>query len=83
VITSVREIRIDHVLMVTGGNDRVAQAVARGAGIDDWRAGLLPEDKTEALIGLWTTYGPIAERRGKRRAPRAGVGEGIDTPCDR
>jgi Zn2+/Cd2+-exporting ATPase len=45
VIASVREIRIDHVLMVTGDNDRVAQAVARGAGIDDWRAGLPPEDR--------------------------------------
>jgi soluble P-type ATPase len=73
VFASVREIRIDHVLMVTGENDRVAQAVARGARIDDWRAGLLPEDKTEAVIGLRTTYGPIAM-----------VGDGVnDAPCRR
>lgn len=60
VIASVRELHIDHVLMLTGDNDRVAEAVARGAGIDDWRAGLLPEDKTEAVRGLQATYGPIA-----------------------
>lgn len=60
VITLVRELHIDHVLMLTGDNERVAQAVARGVGINDWRAGLLPEDKTEAVNELRATHGLIA-----------------------
>ena len=46
--------------MLTGDNDRVAAAVAAHGGLDDWRAGLLPHDKTEAVTSLRAQYGAIA-----------------------
>ena len=71
VVESVRELGIGHMLMLTGDNEGVAEAVAASAGIDDWRAGLLPQDKTEAVSSLRATYGAIAM-----------VGEGVtDAPA--
>lgn len=60
VVTSLRRLNVRHLLMLTGDNEQVAEAIARQAGIDHWRAGLLPEDKTEAVRELQATYGPIA-----------------------
>jgi Cd2+/Zn2+-exporting ATPase len=60
VVTSLRELGIEHVLMLTGDNERVAAAIARRVGIDDWRAGLLPEDKTAAIESLRREHGAIA-----------------------
>lgn len=39
-------------VLLTGDNDRVARAVAARAGIVDVRAGLLPQDKAEAVTQL-------------------------------
>jgi Cd2+/Zn2+-exporting ATPase len=60
VVSSLRELGIEHVLMLTGDNQRVAAAIARRVGIDDWRAGLLPEDKTAAIQSLRREHGAIA-----------------------
>ncbi|HWO70044.1 MAG TPA: cation-translocating P-type ATPase [Actinomycetota bacterium] len=60
VIASLHELGIRHLVMLTGDNERVAEAVARRIGVDDWRAGLLPEHKTEAVRELQATYGSIA-----------------------
>jgi Cd2+/Zn2+-exporting ATPase len=60
VVASLRELGIEHVLMLTGDNERVAAAIARRVGIDDWRAGLLPEDKTAAIESLRREHGAIA-----------------------
>jgi Cd2+/Zn2+-exporting ATPase len=60
VITALRELGIERVLMLTGDNERVAAAIARRIGIDDWRAGLLPEDKTAAIESLRQEHGAIA-----------------------
>lgn len=49
VVTALRELGIERVLMLTGDNERVAGAIARRVGIDDWRANLPPEDKTAAI----------------------------------
>lgn len=40
------------VVMLTGDNQRVAQAIAAQVGVDEVRAGLLPEDKLEIVTEL-------------------------------
>jgi len=40
------------VTMLTGDHDAPAAAVAKALGIDDWRAGQLPEDKRAAIVAL-------------------------------
>lgn len=44
-------------VMLTGDNPSTAQAVAREAGIDDARGGLLPDDKLQAVQALRQRYG--------------------------
>lgn len=60
VVADLRRLGIRHALMLTGDNERTAPAIARSVGLDDWRAGLLPEDKTAAVVSLQADYGPIA-----------------------
>jgi len=54
-----KKIGIERIVMVTGDNGRVASAVARQAGIDEFHAELLPEDKVRVLKSL-KAIGPIA-----------------------
>ncbi|MTI99000.1 MAG: copper-translocating P-type ATPase [Marinobacter adhaerens] len=59
------------VMMVTGDVDATARAIAKKAGIDDYRAEVLPEDKAEV----------VSEMRGKGHIV-AMVGDGInDAPA--
>jgi Cd2+/Zn2+-exporting ATPase len=46
--------------MLTGDNARAAAAIGRRVGIDDVRAGLLPEGKIAAIEELRARYGPVA-----------------------
>ncbi len=48
------------VVMLTGDNERVAQAIAEQVGVDEVRAGLLPEHKVAAINELTARYGPVA-----------------------
>jgi Cu+-exporting ATPase len=58
-------------MMVTGDVDATAKAIAKKAGIDDYRAEVLPEDKAEV----------VSEMRGKGHTV-AMVGDGInDAPA--
>jgi Cd2+/Zn2+-exporting ATPase len=50
---------IRRTVMLTGDNPGVAMAVARAVGIDDVRAGMLPEDKVRAVQEL-AAVGPVA-----------------------
>ncbi|WP_372972894.1 heavy metal translocating P-type ATPase [Marinobacter sp.] len=59
---SVAAIRAMHeqglrVVMITGDNERAANAVAREVGIDEVRAGVLPEGKVDAIRELQEKYG--------------------------
>lgn len=43
---------VKKIVMLTGDDERTAQSIAREAGITDVRAGLLPEDKLQAIRAL-------------------------------
>jgi Cd2+/Zn2+-exporting ATPase len=51
---------IEHIIMLTGDNERVAQAIAAQVGVDEYRASLLPEDKVRAVQELRARYGSVA-----------------------
>jgi Cd2+/Zn2+-exporting ATPase len=58
-VRQLHELGIEHVVMLTGDNERVAAAIARQAGVDEFRAGLLPGDKVSIIREL-STRGPVA-----------------------
>jgi Zn2+/Cd2+-exporting ATPase len=51
---------IEHVVLLTGDHERAARAQAESLGLDDFRAGLLPEDKVNAVEDLRRKYGALA-----------------------
>jgi len=55
---------IEKLMMVTGDNEGTARAVARAAGVDEYRSELLPEDKVtevEKLIAEYESVGMIGD----------------------
>lgn len=60
VISSLRRLGFKKVVMLTGDNERVGSAIAGSIGIEDCRAGLLPEDKTRVVQSLRREHGGIA-----------------------
>lgn len=59
-VTALARLGINQVVMLTGDNPATAAAIARAAGVADWRAGLLPEQKTAAVSALHDQFGPVA-----------------------
>jgi Cd2+/Zn2+-exporting ATPase len=55
-ITALHDKEIENVVMLTGDNNRTAQAIARELGIDEVYADLKPEDKVERVRELAQTY---------------------------
>lgn len=70
VVHKLRSIGVKKIVMLTGDNDRVAQAIGRRAGIGEVFSQLLPEQKVEAILLL------------KKSGRVAMVGDGInDAPA--
>jgi Cd2+/Zn2+-exporting ATPase len=59
-IAALKQIGVGKTILLTGDNSRVAAGIARQAGVADFRAGLMPEDKAEAMHSLVQTYGQVA-----------------------
>ncbi len=51
-VAALKALGVRHISMLTGDNPKVAQAVATQIGVDDFRAGLLPEDKQQVVKEL-------------------------------
>jgi Cd2+/Zn2+-exporting ATPase len=59
-VRALREVGIDHVVMLSGDNRETAAAIGRRTKVDDVRAELLPADKVRAVEELVTTYRSVA-----------------------
>jgi|SRR5690625_220528 len=69
-INRLRELGIERMVMISGDNQRVAEAVAGAVGLDEARGDLMPDDKVETIKAL------------SREAKVAMVGDGVnDAPA--
>ncbi|WP_298401807.1 heavy metal translocating P-type ATPase [uncultured Chloroflexus sp.] len=59
-IGELRAAGIERIVMLTGDNPQVAEAMARRLGIDEVHAGLLPADKLRIVEQLRQRYGAVA-----------------------
>ncbi len=59
-IKMLKAIGIEHIVMLTGDNAKVAAKIAARAGVDEFHADLLPQDKVAVLKSLQKKYGPVA-----------------------
>lgn len=59
-IARIKQTGIERVVLLTGDNQRVAEKLGRDLGVDEVRAGLLPEDKVNVVRELEETCGPVA-----------------------
>ena len=60
VISKLHDLGVKKIVMLTGDNERTAQAVAAEVGIDEVRAELLPADKVAAIEELVATHDVVA-----------------------
>jgi Zn2+/Cd2+-exporting ATPase len=60
VIAELRSLGIEHMIMLSGDNQRVASSVAAGLGLDGAWGDLMPQDKVDAIIRLRTEQGEVA-----------------------
>lgn len=59
-VATLQAMGVRPVVMLTGDNRAVGEAVGRVVGVDEVRAGLLPEDKIEAVRALTLAHGSTA-----------------------
>jgi Cd2+/Zn2+-exporting ATPase len=59
-VEQLHRLGIERVVMLSGDHERVAAAIGQAAGLDEWRAGLLPHDKSAAVTDLGRIAGPVA-----------------------
>jgi Cd2+/Zn2+-exporting ATPase len=59
-VAALKRAGIRRTVMLTGDNERTAAAIAAQAGLDDFRANLLPDEKVDTIEGLLAEYGEVA-----------------------
>ena len=59
-VQALRNAGVERVVLLTGDRRATGEDVGRRLGVDEVRAGLLPEDKVDALKELEARYGPVA-----------------------
>lgn len=59
-IAKLKKLGIEHIVMLTGDNERTAQSIAEQIGIDQVYAELLPEDKVSVIRHLQKQYQTVA-----------------------
>ena len=60
IIDQLRQVGVEHLVMLTGDNETTANAVAREAGVTEVHAELLPGDKVSAIESLVERYTTVA-----------------------
>lgn len=60
VLQRLHDLGIRNTIMLTGDNERVGRAIGNAVGLDEVRAGLLPEDKVAAMDELLRRHGQVA-----------------------
>jgi Cd2+/Zn2+-exporting ATPase len=60
VLGELREAGIEHLIMLTGDNEPTARAIAQKAGIDEFQAELLPQEKVAAIERLVEKHRTVA-----------------------
>lgn len=70
-LSSLRDLNVNKIIMLTGDNEKTASRIAKEAGIDKYYSSLSPQDKLNIITSISDDDRPIAM-----------VGDGInDTPC--
>lgn len=59
-LDALRRLGVEHTVMLTGDNQGTAEAIARAAGLEEFHAELLPEDKVRLVEKLVEKYGSVA-----------------------
>jgi Cd2+/Zn2+-exporting ATPase len=60
VVRELKALGVERVVMLTGDNHHVAAVIAAQAGIDEFYADLLPEDKVRVIREIAREHGPVA-----------------------
>jgi len=55
-----RQLGIHHIVLLTGDHERVARPIGQGLGVDEVRAGLMPEEKVTAVRELLRRWPALA-----------------------
>lgn len=58
-MSALRELGLEHLVMLTGDNEPTAGLVADAVGVDAFHAELLPEDKVDLIANLRQRYGGV------------------------
>lgn len=60
VVRDLKQMGVDRVVMLTGDNKEIADAIGAQIGVDEVFSELMPEQKLEIIEKLETDYGPVA-----------------------